>query len=101
VLWVGGAGSLEVKPGVRVVDSPDFPDWVRPGSLATIDALEQLRKEAALEWSYRAPSADLTTGEKTGKFRLGKDQPLVDANGESKISGLMCSYRAECDMLTV
>jgi putative NADH-flavin reductase len=45
VLWVGGAGGLEVKPGVRLVDSPDFPDWVRPGALATIDALEQLRQE--------------------------------------------------------
>jgi uncharacterized protein len=44
VLWVGGAGGLEVKPGVRVVDDPALPDWVRPGSLATIDALDQLRK---------------------------------------------------------
>jgi putative NADH-flavin reductase len=52
VLWVGGAGGLEVKPGVRVVDSPDLPIWVRPGSLATIDALDQLRKEPELEWSY-------------------------------------------------
>jgi len=55
VLWVGGAGGLEVKPGVRVVDSPDLPSWVRPGSLATIDALEQLRKEPELEWSYLSP----------------------------------------------
>ena len=86
VLWVGGAGGLEVKPGVRVVDGPDFPDWVRPGSLATIDALEQLRREPELEWSYLAPSAELKTGERTGKFRLGRDQLLVDANGESKIS---------------
>jgi putative NADH-flavin reductase len=36
VLWVGGAGGLEVKPGVRVIDSPDMPLWVKPGSLATI-----------------------------------------------------------------
>lgn len=35
VLWVGGAGGLEVKPGIRVIDSPDMPLWVRPGSLAT------------------------------------------------------------------
>jgi putative NADH-flavin reductase len=41
VLWVEGTGGLEVKPGVRLVDSPDFPDWVRPGSLATIDALRR------------------------------------------------------------
>src|ERR1700687_857547 len=44
-LWVGGCGGLEVKPGVRVVDDPALPDWVRPGSLATIDALDQLRRE--------------------------------------------------------
>jgi putative NADH-flavin reductase len=86
VLWVGGAGGLEVKPGVRVIDGPDLPDWVKPGSLATIDALEQLRKEPELDWSFLAPSAELKTGERTGKFRLGGEQLLVDANGESKIS---------------
>ncbi|MGB7731878.1 MAG: hypothetical protein WBL50_27935 [Candidatus Acidiferrum sp.] len=76
VLWVDGAGGLEVKPGVRVVDSPDIPSWVRPGSLATIDALEQLRKEPELEWSYLSPSAELKPGQRTGKFRLGNDQLL-------------------------
>lgn len=86
VLWVGGAGGLEVKPGVRMIDSPDTPDWVRPGSLATIDALEQLRKEPEIEWSFLAPSAQLQPGQRTGKFRLGGDQLLVDANGQSRIS---------------
>jgi uncharacterized protein len=86
VLWVGGAGGLEVKPGVRVVDSPDLPSWVKPGSLATIDALDQLRKEPELEWSYLSPSAELKPGHRTGKFRLGNDQLLVDATGKSVIS---------------
>ena len=86
VLWVGGAGGLEVKPGVRVVDSPSLPACVRPGSLATIDALEQLRKEPGLEWSFLAPSAEMQPGERTGTFRLGKDQLLVDATGKSSIS---------------
>lgn len=86
ILWVGGAGGLEIKPGVRVVDNPGFPDWVRPGSLATIDALEQLRKEPQLEWSYLAPSANLQPGQRTGSFRLGGDQLLVDASGQSRIS---------------
>ena len=86
VVWVGGAGGLEVKPGVRVVDSPDLPSWVRPGSLATIDALDQLRKEPELEWSYLSPSAELKPGQRTGKFRLGNDQLLVDATGKSEIS---------------
>jgi hypothetical protein len=86
ILWVGGASGLEVKPGVRMLDGPGLPDWVRPGALATFNALEQLRKEPELEWTYLAPSADLFPGERTGKFRLGTDQLLVDANGQSRIS---------------
>jgi uncharacterized protein len=86
VLWVGGAGGLEVTPGVRFVDSPDMPLWVKPGALATINALDQLRKEPELEWSYLSPSAELTPEQHTGKFRLGNDQLLVDATGQSKIS---------------
>jgi putative NADH-flavin reductase len=86
VLWAGGAGGLEVKPGVRVVDDPALPDWVRPGSLATIDALDQLRKEPDLEWTFLAPSAEMKPGERTGKFRLGEDHLLVDSAGHSRIS---------------
>ena len=86
MLWVGGAGGLEVKPGVRVIDSPDMPLWVKPRSLATINALDQLRKEPELEWSFLSPSAELNPGHRTRKFRLGNDQLLVDATGQSKIS---------------
>jgi putative NADH-flavin reductase len=86
VLWVGGAGGLEVKPGVRVIESPDMPLWLKPGSLATINALDQLRKEPELEWSFLSPSAELKPGQRTGKFRLGNDQLLVDATGQCKIS---------------
>jgi uncharacterized protein len=59
---------LEVKPGVRVVDSPDLPSWVKPGSLATIDALDQLRKEPELEWSYLSLCLS-----KTSKCLSGRD----------------------------
>ena len=86
VLWVGGAGGLEVKPGVRVVDDPSLPDWIKPGSLATINALEQLRNEPTLDWSFLAPSAELHPGQRTGHFRLGGDALLVDASGKSHIS---------------
>ncbi len=86
VLWVGGAGGLEVKPGALLVDTPDFPDWVKPGSLATIDALAQLRNESELDWSFLAPSATMQPGQRTGKFRLGGDKLLVDAGGQSSIS---------------
>lgn len=89
VLWVGGAGGLEVKevkPGVRVLDGPDIPDWARPGSLATLNVLRQLQKEPTLKWSYLAPSAEMQSGQRTGKFRLGRDQLLIDADGRSRVS---------------
>jgi uncharacterized protein len=86
VLWVGGAGGLEVKPGVRVVDAPDFPAAIKPGSLATIEALDQLRREPELDWSYLSPSSNMKSGTRTGKFRLGDDQLLVDSSGHSNIS---------------
>ena len=72
VLWVGGAGGLEVKPGVRVIDSPDMPLWVKPGSLATMNALDQLRKEPELDWSYLSPSAELKSGAAYWKVPPGR-----------------------------
>jgi len=86
LLFVGGAGSLEVKPGVQSVDTPEFPKEWKQGSLATREALSLLCKESGLDWSFLSPSADLSPGQRTGKFRLGKDQLLVDANGQSRIS---------------
>ena len=71
---------------MNVIDSPDFPEWIKPGSKATSNALEQLRNEQELEWTFLAPSAVLEPGQRTGKFRLGGDQLLVDAKGESRIS---------------
>lgn len=85
-LVVGGAGSLEVAPGVKLFDTPEFPamylDEARKGG----DFLDLLKAETALDWSFLSPSALIQPGERTGKFRLGKDQLLVDANGNSAIS---------------
>lgn len=86
LLFVGGAGSLEVKPGVQSVDLPDFPKEYKQGALATREALNMLRKETALEWSFLSPSADLYPGPHTGKFRLGTEQLLKNADGQSRIS---------------
>ena len=86
LLFVGGAGSLEIKPSVQSVDTPEFPKEWKQGSLATREALNMLRKESGLEWSFLSPSADLSPGQRTGKFRLGTDQMLKDAKGESRIS---------------
>jgi putative NADH-flavin reductase len=68
------------------VDTPEFPNDWKQGSLATREALNLLRKESNLDWSYLSPSADLSPGQRTGKFRLGTDQLLKDAQGQSRIS---------------
>ena len=86
LLFVGGSGSLEVRPGVQGVDLPGFPEQYKQGALATREALNLLRLETTLEWTVLSPSADLFSGERTGQFRLGTDQLLRDANGESRIS---------------
>jgi putative NADH-flavin reductase len=86
LLFVGGAGSLEVTPGVQSVDMPGFPAEYKQGALATREALNMLREEMGLEWSFLSPSADLFSGQRTGRFRLGTDQLLTDAQGESRIS---------------
>jgi putative NADH-flavin reductase len=68
------------------VDLPEFPSEYKQGALATREALDLLRKEPSLDWSFLSPSADLFPGQRTGKFRLGTDQLLADAQGKSRIS---------------
>lgn len=86
LLVVGGAGSLEVAPGVQMVDTANFPASARPESLAGRDLLYALRKEPDLDWTFLSPSGEFIPGGRTGKFRLGKDQVLVDDQGKSWIS---------------
>ncbi|TDD82248.1 NAD-dependent epimerase/dehydratase family protein [Actinomadura darangshiensis] len=84
---VGGAGSLEVAPGVRLVDTPDFPALYKGESLAAAEQLGVIRAEAGdLDWTYISPAAVIEPGERTGTFRLGGDQLLTDADGDSRIS---------------
>ena len=83
---VGGAGSLEVAPGKQLVDEPNFPAEYRAESLKARDFLNVLRGEDRLDWTYLSPSAEFAPGLRTGKFRLGHDQLLVDADGKSSVS---------------
>ncbi len=85
LLVVGGAGSLEVQPGLQLVDAPGFPDAYKPPALAHREVLELVRK-ADLDWTYLSPAAVITPGERTGKFRLGGEQLVADAKGDSRIS---------------
>ena len=86
LLVVGGAGSLEVAPGLTLVNSPDFPPEYKPETLAGVKFLDVLRQEEELDWTFLSPSYLFAPGERTGKFRLGKDELLVGADGQSRIS---------------
>lgn len=83
---VGGAGSLEVAPGKRLVDQPDFPAEWKDGSLKTAAFLQQLRDETELDWTFICPAAILAPGERTGRYRIGGDQLMTGSDGESRIS---------------
>lgn len=86
LLVVGGAGSLEIAPGKRLVDQPDFPAQWKDGALRTAAFLDQLRGETELDWAFVSPAAMLAPGERTGHYRVGGDQLMTDSNGESCIS---------------
>ncbi|HTB96253.1 MAG TPA: NAD(P)-dependent oxidoreductase [Terracidiphilus sp.] len=85
LLVVGGAGSLEVAPGVQLVDTPSFPEQWKGIALAHRDVLP-IFKDSNLDWTYLSPAAFIQPGERTGKFRLGTTRLVVDAKGESRIS---------------
>jgi hypothetical protein len=85
-LVVGGAGSLEVAPGQKLVDTPTFPAAYKPEALKGGEFLQTLRAEKDLDWTFLSPSAVIAAGQRTGKFRLGGDQLLTDDKGKSSIS---------------
>ncbi len=82
-LVVGGAGSLEVAPGQRLVDQPDFPSQYKQEALRGAEFLDLLGTVDDLDWTFLSPSALFVPGERTGKFRLGTDQLLTSDNGSS------------------
>jgi uncharacterized protein len=85
-LVVGGAGSLEVAPGVRLVTTPSFPPQYRAEATKGAEFLDRLQQERDLNWTFLSPPALFVAGERTGKFRLGTDQLLTAADGRSWIS---------------
>jgi putative NADH-flavin reductase len=86
LLVVGGAGSMEAAPGVRLIDTPTFPPEYKPEASAGADFLGVLKGEKELSWTFLSPSAMFAPGERTGKFRVGGNQLLVAADGKSSIS---------------
>jgi uncharacterized protein len=85
LIVVGGAGGLNVAPGVTLVDSGYLPEAYLPIAKAHIKALEVLRA-STIDWTYLAPAAYFEPGTRTGKFRLGKDELIANEQQESRIS---------------
>ena len=86
LLVVGGAGSLQIVPGVQLVDTPEFPAQWKSGATAARDYLNTIKKETELDWTFLSPAINLHPGTRTGAFRLGTDQPVFDTDHKSAIS---------------
>ena len=87
LIIVGGVGSLEASPGVDVVDSDFYPADHKAHTLRNREILRSLKRgEHDIDWSYVSPPLNIKAGERTGRFRLGGEQLLRDASGESRIS---------------
>ncbi len=85
-LIVGGAASLYLPDGTRLIDSPDFPkEWLSI-SIPGVTFVDTLRPVRDVDWVFVSPPALIGPGERTGKYRLGTTKLLADADGESRIS---------------
>ncbi|MGV3603514.1 MAG: NAD(P)-dependent oxidoreductase [Dyadobacter fermentans] len=88
-LTVGGAGSLEIKPGVQLVDTPTFPESYKAGATAARDYLNYLKTETDLDWTFLSPAIEMSPahpGERTGKYRTALDTPVFDEHQRSRLS---------------
>ena len=85
LIVVGGCGSLEFSPGVTVLDSGHWPPEYVPIAKSHVKAFAALRA-SDINWTYFSCPMSITPGERTGKFRLGGDNLIKDAQGKSRVS---------------
>ncbi|RVU01187.1 NAD-dependent epimerase/dehydratase family protein [Novosphingobium umbonatum] len=85
LVFVGGAGSLEFSPGVKVLDSGRWPEILFPIAKSHMKAFATLR-ESGINWTYFSPPMLIEPGVRTSKFRLGGDAAIFDENGKSWVS---------------
>lgn len=86
---IGGAGSLFVADNLQAVDTPDFPEQIKPGATAARDYLNSLTTNKDLDWVFFSPAFEMSPDVKTGRttqYRLGKDQPVFDTENRSRLS---------------
>lgn len=86
LLVVGGAGSLYVAPGLQLIDTPHFPEEYKEGAEGARQALNHIRQETSVEWTFVSPPAFLAPGERSGEYRLGGDDLLMDGDAPAGIS---------------
>lgn len=88
-ITIGGAGSLFVAPDLQAVDTPDFPKEIFPGANAARHYLDIIKEEKDLDWAFFSPAfemhAGITTG-RTGKYRLGLENPVFNDEQRSILS---------------
>ena len=85
LLVVGGAGGLEVAPGVSLIQSGHLPEAYLPIANSHVKALKVL-ESSDIDWTYLAPAAFFEPGQRTGKFRLGTKELISNDQHDSRIS---------------
>lgn len=89
LIVVGGAGSLYVDENTQLIDTDEFPEEFKLGASGARDYLNELKSEKDLDWVFFSPAIEMNptikTG-RTGKYRLGKDQPVFNENNQSILS---------------
>ncbi|MBQ4810922.1 NAD(P)-dependent oxidoreductase [Pseudoalteromonas luteoviolacea] len=87
LVWVGGAGSLEVAPNLKLIDTPEFPAEYKDEAIAQSQALTVFKStQSPLNWTYISPAAEIFPGDKMQAYRVGFEQLLLDDEGNSRIS---------------
>ena len=86
LIAVGGAGSLETAPGVRVWDAPGLPEWLLETMHAHGDAQDYYNTVSDVRWTVLSPAAAIEPGDRTGAYRTGTEQLVTDAEGASHIT---------------
>ena len=88
-ITIGGAGSLFIAPNVQLIDTPQFPKEIFDGANAARHYLEIIKEEKDLDWAFFSPAIEMHQGTKTGrtgKYRLGLENPVFNEEQRSILS---------------